>query len=415
MMKFPLKSGATGEAELLHDLTVGADNLKDLFPRVVQPILSTLLITIFVTAYLFKYIEFFALMLLTSMLLNLIISYIFANMQEIDDTSYREKILDFYDGREELIVAGSDQIAITKLNEEAENLRKLEKNNRNKLINVDTVCNLINAAVFVWILKELAQHVNIIDLAVCAFILLLTMEMFMSLPNAVRNFVAIKLNNNFEYQLESEVSSDVSKNSTAAIEINNLCFGYSTSNVIENFNLKVEHGEKIAIMGESGSGKTTLLYLILQLWKPKSGNIIINGSIAAATTNNYIFSASIRENFLMLHQNITEERILNALNICQLNEIDIDREIGENGCKISGGERCRLQTALAIAADSDILILDEPTAGLDRITANNLMHEIIRDVTEKDRTLIVITHDLSVANMMNNIYKIYDGKIIYED
>ena len=415
LMKFPLKSGETGEAELLHDLTVGADQLKNFFPRVVQPILSTLLITIFVTVYLFEYIGNIALLLLISVLSTLVISYMFMNIQEIDDTSYREMVLDFHDGREELIIAGSTQIAITKLNEEVEALRRNEKFNRNKLTNIDTICNLINVTAFVVILNELASCVNIIDLAVWAFILISTQDIFISLPNTVKNFINIKRNNKFEYELEEEIIDTSPQNSTVAIEISNLQFGYSERNsVIKNLSLKVKCGEHIAIMGDSGSGKTTLLYLLLRLWTPSSGRIIINGSIAAATANNYIFSESISKNFFMLHPDITQEKILDSLKICQLDEINIDSELGENGCKISGGERCRLQTSLALAADSDILILDEPTAGLDRRTANNLMSNIIKNSIEKDRTLIVITHDLSIANMMNVIYKIYDGKIIYE-
>ena len=415
-MKFPLKSGATGEAELLHDLTVGADLLKDFFPRALQPIISTSIIVTFVTAYLYKIIDICAIALPLSLSLTLIISYAFANLQEVDDTVYREKLLDFYDCREGLIVADGIEIANEKLNEETENLRRYELTNFNKMANVDSACALMSAAVFVFLLMILSLFVDIVDLAVWTFILLMTVEMFNALPDAVRNFFRInRCSKTFSpVELENQNNNkNFSQATSHAIEINDVCFSYSpVSIVLKNLNLKVKHGEKIAIIGESGSGKTTLLYLLMRLWNPDSGQIIIDGSTAASTTNNYIFSKSIRENFQILHPNITEEQILNALRICQLKNFDIDRELGENGCKISGGERTRLQIALAFAADSEILILDEPTAGLDVNTKENLMHEIINIANEKDRTLIVITHDLSVASMMNCIYKLYDGKFV---
>ena len=117
----------------------------------------------------------------------------------------------------------------------------------------------------------------------------------------------------------------------------------------------------------------------------------------------------------MLHQNIDEEKVFNALRICQLDGVDIDRELGENGSKISGGERNRLQTALALAANSDILILDEPTAGLDKNIAADLINAIISEANEKDRTLIIITHDLAVAKMMDKIYRLRNAEITCGD
>ena len=415
---FPLKSGATGEAELLHDLTVGADLLKDFFPRVVQPILSTLIIIFFVTVYLYGIIGISSLTLSLSMLLTLMSSYFFANLREVDDTNYREKLLDFHDGREELIIAGSTEIAINKLSEEAEKLSKIELNNLNKMVNIDSACSFVNAAAFVFILSELADVVDVVDLAVWLFILLMVLEMFASIPNAVRKFHQIKQYK--EKIFSSPINQSNQKNfpneQLNAVEVKDLCFGYSaTNNVINNLNFEVKHGEKIAIIGESGSGKTTLLYLLMHLWAPTSGQVLINGSVAASTTNNYIFSKSIRENFQMLHPNINEDKIYNMLRTCQLEGFDIDREIGENGCKMSGGERTRLQIALALATNSDILILDEPTAGLDKNTKNNLMREIMNIANEKDRTLIIITHDLSIAKMMNKIYRLTDGTLIYED
>ena len=139
----------------------------------------------------------------------------------------------------------------------------------------------------------------------------------------------------------------------------------------------------------------------MKLFVPNLGTIAINGKIAAATFTNYIFSASIRENFKILHENISDEEILSALRTCELENFDINAPIGEDGANLSGGERNRLQVALAMAKDAEILILDEPTAGLDRKNAEKLIENLI--LATKNRTLIVITHDSNYFSEMGRI------------
>ena len=404
--KFPSKSGATGEAELLHDLIVGVDILKDFLPRVLQPILCSVILTAAVTFFLFKIIGNASFVLPLTLILTLVIPYIFTHKSNVNDTDYREILLDMHEGREELQIAGAIPIAVDKLNAASEKLSQNYLRNVNHDINVDTACQLIITAALIFILHNLISTVGLIDLAMWFFILTMTLETFNILPSAVRTFI------NMNWQLIDDSTPPVQSfithsKSDLAVNISDLNFSYTaTANVINHFNFKVKRGEKVAIIGESGSGKTTLLYLMLGLWKPDSGEIEINGTIAAATTRNYIFAESIRENFKILYPNITQEEIETALRICQLTDLDIDTNIGENATKISGGERCRLQSALAVASNSDILILDEPTAGLDKGTAQNLISETINYATKKDRTLIIITHDLLIANMMNFIVKL---------
>ena len=411
----PLKSGGTFEAQILHELAVWANEVKYRFARVIQPLLSTALITVAVTVYLFGTIGTVSLLLPLSMLLTIIIALTFRESVKVNDIAYRERLLDFFDGFEELKAAKNSEEAINKLDETASNLKEMEQLRRTKTINIDSFCAVMNTMAMLVLLKELAGQVDIIDLAMWLFILLMSFEMFNALPNVARSLFNAECEIlNAESKCTSVVYNET-RRLNCALNIEHISFGYVTSSkILNDINLEIIHGSKIAIIGESGSGKTTLLYLMLGLWKPDSGQISINGSIAAATVNNYIFSQSVRENFSLLYPNVTEEEMLRSLKICQLDHLDLDRELGENGIKISGGERNRLQTALALAMNSDILILDEPTAGLDRITGTNLIRAIIDETNEKDRTLIVITHDLSVARLMDRIYKLYEGKLIYE-
>ena len=411
---FPLKSGGRFEAPVLHELAVLADSLKDRFAKVIQSLLSVALISTAVTAYLFKVICLMSLILPLAMILTMIISHVLSKSEQSNDTAYRERLIDFYDALDEIKAAKSSAEIVNKLDESADQLKAGKKSQRFHTINADGICAVMNAALMILLLKELAGQVDIITLSMWLFILLMTFEMFTVLPNATRDLV------NVESRMQNAELTPVNYTSTplnehSAIKIDHLDFAYDgTCKVLDNLNLEVQRGEKLAIIGESGSGKTTLLYLMLGLWQPDSGQIYINGSIAASTVNNYVFSKAIRENFSILNPNITEEEMLKFLSICQLDTLDIDRELGENGSKISGGERNRLQIALALATKSDILILDEPTAGLNKDLAVKLIHEVINEINEKDRTLIVITHDLAVAKIMDKIYRLCEGKIIYE-
>ena len=105
----------------------------------------------------------------------------------------------------------------------------------------------------------------------------------------------------------------------------------------------------------------------------------------------------------MLHENITDEEILSALKLCGLEDFDINVPIGENAEKLSGGERNRLQVALSTAKNTEILILDEPTAGLDKTLAEKLISNLIIDAKEKNRTLIIITHDSNYFSELGRI------------
>ena len=104
----------------------------------------------------------------------------------------------------------------------------------------------------------------------------------------------------------------------------------------------------------------------------------------------------------MLNPNVDEATMIDCLQIAQLEGFDLDGDIGLDGARLSGGQRCRLQTALALAAHPDVLILDEPTAGLDRLTADRLIESLLK----LPQTLIVITHDPIVAAHFDTVIEL---------
>lgn len=388
----PLKSGHSHEGDLLHNLTVSADLLKDFLPRVVLPLSTAAIITILLTFFLFEPLKWFAMILPTIFFLNLIP----IALKAADDSDYREKILDFNDGRDELKIFGTAP-AIKCLNQAAKDFGEENFKLTARQINFDTGFRVLNAAGFFFMLLKVAAVADTIALTVWTLIFLATLEIFAQIPSAIRTLKKIrtvKLLDNKKTSAAQILTTD------KAVEIKNLSFGYDKP-IFDDFSLTIERGEKIALVGESGAGKTTLLYLLMKLFEPDSGTIAINGTISAATFTNYIFSASIRENFKMLHENITDEEILSAMRTCELENFDINAPIGEDGENLSGGERNRLQVALAMAKDAEILILDEPTAGLNKNLADKLISNLIE--ATKNRTLIIITHDSNYFSEMGRI------------
>ena len=388
----PLKSGRSHEGNLLHNLTVSADLLKDLLPRVVLPLSTAAIVTILLTYFLFEPLKWFAMILPALFLANLIPIAIKA----ADDSTYRDKILDFNDGRDELNIFGTTP-AIKTLNQAAEHFGEENFKLTARQINFDTAFKVLNAAGLFFLLLKVAAVADTIALTVWTLIFLATLEIFAQIPSAVRTLKKIRAVNLPD---DKNLSPAQIYTTNHAVEIKNLRFGYDKP-IFDDFSLTIERGEKIAVVGESGAGKTTLLYLLMKLFTPDSGTIAINGKIAASTFTNYIFSASIKENFRTLHENITDEEILTALRICELENFDIDAPIGEDGANLSGGERNRLQIALAMAKEAEILILDEPTAGLDKNLADKLISNLIE--ATKNRTLIIITHDSNYFSEMGRI------------
>ena len=377
---FPLKSGRSHEGENLHELTISADLLKDFLPRVVLPLSTAALVTILLTYFLREPI------LLMIFIANIILAAQI-DIKPADDSDYRGKILDFNDGRDELKIFGTEP-AIKSLNGASKSFGEENFNLTSRQINFDTAFRIFNAAGLFFLLFKISATADTITLTVWSLIFLATLEIFAQIPSAMRIWKKIK---RLKVEEIKSLAPAQILTTDKAIEINNLGFGYGDEKIFDDFNLMIERGEHLAIIGESGAGKTTLLYLLMKLFTPDSGTIAINGKISAATFTNYIFSSSICDNFKMLHENITDEEILAALKVVGLENFDIDASIGEDGANLSGGERNRLQIALAIAKDAEILILDEPTAGIDKVRAEKLIGNLIE--ATKNRTLIIITHD----------------------
>jgi len=216
------------------------------------------------------------------------------------------------------------------------------------------------------------------------------------------------------------------------IKFENLNFNFNeTRRVLENINLAIKPGEKIALVGPSGAGKTTFIRLILRLYSATSGEILIDGqnieevtqeslrkNISLVPQDPILFHRTLAENISYGKPDATKEEIEKAAELAHCSEfiknlpLGFDTYVGERGIKLSGGERQRVAIARAILKNAPILILDEATSSLDS-RSEALIQDALNNLM-KDKTTIVIAHRLSTIQKMDRIILIDGGKVVEE-
>jgi len=217
------------------------------------------------------------------------------------------------------------------------------------------------------------------------------------------------------------------------IEFKDVSFNYDSNKKqsLTDVSFNVKAGEKIAFVGPSGSGKTTIVKLLLGLYKPKQGKIIINEvdnnkidynnfreKIGLVSQETQLFSGTIRENLLFVKPNASDKECIEAIEISQITGIlkrgqGLDTKIGEGGIKLSGGERQRLAIARALLRNPQLLIFDEATSSLDSLTEKEIT-KTIEDIAKKRKNLIsvIVAHRLSTVAHADKIFVLEMGNII---
>jgi len=230
--------------------------------------------------------------------------------------------------------------------------------------------------------------------------------------------------------VEKEGNKGFKKPVQGEIELENVSFSYDKDSIIlENINMKIKKGEKVAIVGFTGAGKSTIANLILSFYEPDSGSVKIDGidtkilnkkelrkNSAIVLQNIFIFKGSVRDNIALGREDFTEEKIINAAKEIGVHDFIMklpngyDTELSTEGKNISVGERQLVSFARALVYNPKILILDEATASIDTNTEEIIENGIKKLM--KDRTSIVIAHRLSTIRNADMIYVINKGKIV---
>ncbi len=216
---------------------------------------------------------------------------------------------------------------------------------------------------------------------------------------------------------------------TGYIEIKNMTFGYNTTMpaLIENFDLKLKPGSRVALVGGSGSGKSTVAKLVSGLYKPWEGDILFDGkqrseipryilteSIAVIDQEVLMFKGTIQENISFWNHKATENNIIQSARDAAIHDVISSRsnayesEVMERGANFSGGQRQRLEIARALATNPSILVMDEATSALDPKSEKTVMDNI----KKRGCTCLIVAHRLSTILDCDEIIVMQFGKIV---
>ncbi|QLY37773.1 cysteine/glutathione ABC transporter ATP-binding protein/permease CydC [Citrobacter freundii] len=213
------------------------------------------------------------------------------------------------------------------------------------------------------------------------------------------------------------------------LTLRDVCFSYpgQAQNALDTLSLQAKPGEHVAILGRTGCGKSTLLQLLTRAWNPQHGEILFNDraistlsestlrqSISVVPQRVHLFSATLRDNLLLAAPQASDDalsEILCRVGLEKLLEDDgLNAWLGEGGRQLSGGELRRLAIARAVLHDAPLMLLDEPTEGLDATTESQML-ELISDVM-RDKTVLMVTHRLRGLSRFNQIIVMDNGHII---
>ena len=217
---------------------------------------------------------------------------------------------------------------------------------------------------------------------------------------------------------------------TVGLTLRNIHFAYGEEEVLRGINLELAPGEKVALVGASGGGKSTLIQVILGMYTPQQGEVLIDGvpvqriglpclreHVATVLQHPALFNDTVRQN-LTLGREKPDAELWEALRIAQLDATvaamhdQLDTVIGRQGVRLSGGQRQRLAIARMILSEPSVVILDEATSALDAETEFQLHRDL--EAFLKQRTTLIIAHRLSAVKQADRACVFEDGRIIEE-
>lgn len=234
----------------------------------------------------------------------------------------------------------------------------------------------------------------------------------------------------FEQEMVGEGTRAL-RDPVASIEFENISFAYpgTERQVLNDLNLSLPTGRKLAIVGASGGGKSTITQLLLRFFEPSSGCIRVNGiplsdirmsvwmgKLSVVFQEPFLLPDTIRNNLMLGRVGITEEQMIDACRGAQIHDFiesleqGYDTVVGERGYTLSGGQRQRVAIARAMMGDPELMIMDEATSALDMETEQKLQEHL--DKCRNGKTTIVIAHRLSTIRNADLILVMHQGKLV---
>ena len=282
-----------------------------------------------------------------------------------------------------------------------------------------------------------------VELAMLTLFVLASFESVLLLPNAFIELPNVLKAAERLFTLQDK-ASDQSNHRSALIDaqfdknnialtLNNISYKYDEHNALTNVSFMLKSRQKVAIVGRSGSGKTTLVNLLTGLWPLQQGSITLGDhnnaqdlhSLSSDSRANvinilaqqhHIFDGTLSENLRYAKPSATKEEMLEAINLAQLepwfNELQagLKTRLGTGGRSVSQGQSRRIAIAQALLQNPAILVLDEPTEGLDNQSKQTVMNAIMHVMS--DASVLTITHDPALLAQMDNIIWLENGKLV---
>ena len=451
----PLSPGVLNRyrnSDLLNRLVSDVDTLDSLYLRLIAPFITAIFVILAMCIGLSFVNAPLALGLGASLLLLVfVIPTVFYQLgKKFGDklvhsrALYRTQFLEFIQAQAELLLFNAedklkDNMAKTEANWQADQQKEANLSGFSTALSL--FLNGLIIAAMLWFSSQAEfgnDEYRMAFIALFTFAALASFEILMPLGSAFLHIGQViasaeRVTDIIEQQplVTFNGKAEFDQNATTLIEAKDLSFTYPErqNRALENLNLTIQKGQKVAILGKTGSGKSTLLQLLVRNYDANQGELFLAGKPIAdyaedtlrsqfcfLTQRVHVFSDTLRQNLQFASAvNISDEKMIEVLNQVGLGKLleqeqGLDIWLGDGGRPLSGGEQRRLGLARILLNNAPILLLDEPTEGLDRETERQILRLILAHAENK--TLIMVTHRLTAIEQFDELFVIDEAKLI---